>query len=91
MQAMPAEWQQKMVDLLDELGDTFDWQPEKFIYYVSAAHYDTGKGDGSLWSEEEGGEPILEPIDSYDPLSDYRHPDFAWLDEINRKKGEESI
>lgn len=34
MQSMPPEWQIKMVVLLKELDDTFDWRPEEGQYWV---------------------------------------------------------
>lgn len=33
MEAMPPEWQEKMVALLEELDDTFDWRPEHGRYW----------------------------------------------------------
>lgn len=34
MQSMPFEWQEKMVALLDEIDETFDWRPENGQYWV---------------------------------------------------------
>ena len=34
MEHMPAEWQEKMKTLLEELDDTFDWRPEEGRYWV---------------------------------------------------------
>ncbi len=34
MQSMPIEWQRKMVDLLKEMDETFDWTPEEGNYWV---------------------------------------------------------
>lgn len=34
MQSMPSEWQAKMVALLDEMNETFDWCPEGADYRV---------------------------------------------------------
>lgn len=42
MQGMPGEWQAKMVALLNELDDTFDWRPEGGCYHVTLKD-DAGK------------------------------------------------
>jgi len=34
LESMPPEWQKKMVTLLNELDETFDWLPEKGKYWV---------------------------------------------------------
>jgi hypothetical protein len=34
IQSMPVEWQRKMVALLGEMDDTFDWRPENGCYWV---------------------------------------------------------
>ena len=34
MQSMPVEWQSKMVALLCELDNTFDWRPKEGRYWV---------------------------------------------------------
>jgi hypothetical protein len=34
MESMPYEWQKKMVDLLQEMDDTFDWRPKEGRYWV---------------------------------------------------------
>lgn len=34
MEAMPAEWQKRMVACLEELDNTFDWRPEEGRYWV---------------------------------------------------------
>jgi hypothetical protein len=34
MQSMPREWQKKMVALLEEMDDTFDWRPGAGRYWV---------------------------------------------------------
>jgi len=33
LEAMPAEWQSKFVELMIELDDTFDWRPETGRYW----------------------------------------------------------
>ena len=33
MEAMPAEWQERMVACLRELDDTFDWRPAEGRYW----------------------------------------------------------
>lgn len=33
MEAMPEEWQKKMVKLLNELDETYDWRPDKGRYW----------------------------------------------------------
>jgi len=35
MEGMPIEWQKKMVQLLDELDNTFDYRPEEGNYWVT--------------------------------------------------------
>lgn len=34
LQSMPEEWQNKFVDLLNELDDTIDWRPKEGRYWV---------------------------------------------------------
>ena len=34
LQSMPNEWQQKFVDLLEDLDDTIDWRPKEGRYWV---------------------------------------------------------
>lgn len=34
MEAMPDEWQERMVACLNELDDTFDWRPGEGRYWV---------------------------------------------------------
>lgn len=34
MEAMPEEWQKKMVECLDQLDKTFDWRPKSGRYWV---------------------------------------------------------
>jgi hypothetical protein len=34
MESMPAEWQCKMAELLQEMDDTFDWRPKEGRYWV---------------------------------------------------------
>lgn len=33
MEAMPVEWQRRMVQCLEELDETFDWRPEEGRYW----------------------------------------------------------
>lgn len=62
LQSMPAEWQAKMVDLLNELDESFDWRPEQGTYWVSLA---LPRDDG----DDE--RPKLVPVDH--AICDYRH------------------
>lgn len=62
MQSMPAEWQAKMVDLLNELDETFDWRPEQGTYWVSLA---LPRNDG-----DDDEPPVLVPVDH--AICDYR-------------------
>jgi len=34
MESMPIEWQEKMVALLEEMDETFDWRPQEGRYWV---------------------------------------------------------
>lgn len=34
LQSMPVEWQQRFVECLEELDDTFDWRPREGRYWV---------------------------------------------------------
>jgi hypothetical protein len=34
LEAMPVEWQQRMVACLEELDETFDWRPQEGRYWV---------------------------------------------------------
>jgi hypothetical protein len=34
MEAMPNEWQERMVKCLEELDETFDWRPKEGRYWV---------------------------------------------------------
>ncbi|MFA6271093.1 MAG: hypothetical protein WC657_07870 [Candidatus Paceibacterota bacterium] len=34
MESMPAEWQNKMAALLQEMDETFDWRPSEGRYWV---------------------------------------------------------
>ena len=39
LQAMPLEWQARIVRCLEELDGTFDWRPKKKTYWVSFREY----------------------------------------------------
>lgn len=43
MQSMPYEWQEKMVALLEEMDDTFDWRPQKGDCYWVQVRTPSGK------------------------------------------------
>lgn len=82
MQAMPKEWQERMVELMNELGDSYDWHPESFIYYVMAAFLDEDghvKHDGD---EEFQGETITAEIQYHDRLSEYRRADLDFIESL---------
>ncbi len=34
MESMPYEWQEQMAALLEEMDETFDWQPKEGRYWV---------------------------------------------------------
>jgi hypothetical protein len=34
LESMPIEWQEKFVELLDELDETYDWRPREGCYWV---------------------------------------------------------
>jgi len=36
MEHMPHDWQRRMVDLLEEMNDRFDWMPENRRLFVQA-------------------------------------------------------
>jgi hypothetical protein len=78
MSEMPGEWQTKMVELLDELGETFDYWPRNDeMFYVRV-------GKEVQWPyEDDDGNP-LEPVLSDPPedLCNYRRPSI----EHRRKK-----
>ena len=35
LESMPFEWQEKMVELLEKMDNTFDWRPKEGNYWVS--------------------------------------------------------
>lgn len=69
MSEMPKEWQERMVELLDQMYATFDCSPGGgATYYVRV-------GESPEWPYEDDGNPI-ELVLSEPPmdLCDYRHP-----------------
>lgn len=74
MDAMPAHWQEQMVVLLDELGETYDYLPANGnIYYVRV-------GRPAEWPYDKV--PALKSPDR--DLCNYRHPNI-WHRKKNRK------
>lgn len=74
MEAMPALWQEQMVALLDELGETYDYLPANGnMYYVRV-------GQPAEWPYEKT--PPLKNPDR--DLCNYRHPNI-WHRKKNRK------
>lgn len=83
LQAMPREWQEKFVALLEELDETFDYMPAKDgdIYYVRVGQslsMDDEDADGNM------PEPVLHEPDW--SLCNYRHPSTAFLNGRRKKK-----
>lgn len=73
MEAMPARWQEQMVALLDELGETYDYLPANGnMYYVRV-------GQPAEWPYEKT--PPLKNPDR--DLCNYRHPNI-WHRKKNR-------
>lgn len=62
MQAMPGEWQNRFVELMDELKKTFDYTESNQDYEVRLRKQ----------IDEFDGRPVYKYLD--DPLSNYRHP-----------------
>lgn len=61
LQSMPASWQKKFVQLLEELDETYDWRPQKGTYRVQL--YDIVQNtDG----ENEWGSPQDDPLMDYE-------------------------
>jgi hypothetical protein len=46
LEAMPVEWQQRMVACLEELDATFDWRPKEGRYWVQLKN-----GQGKYWHD----------------------------------------
>ncbi len=83
MQAMPREWQERMVALMKELDAAYDWRPEWGIYYVMAAFLDEDghvKHDGD---EEFQGDTIVSEISLHDKLSEYRRADISYINSLS--------
>jgi hypothetical protein len=66
MESMSVEWQDKMVALLNELDDTFDWRPKEGRYWVQL--------------KDRNGRYVR------DPLQEYRHPDYSYVDSIRERE-----
>lgn len=82
LSAMPREWQEKFVALLEELDETFDYFPSgKNIYYVRV-----GPSQSMDDADKDGNLPPLRLKAPENGLCNYRRPSAAFLDGRRKKK-----
>lgn len=63
LQSMPAEWQQRFVQCLEELDEAIDWRPEEGCYKVELRELEQVWSEGSY--EYEWGDQIDDPLADY--------------------------
>lgn len=70
MSAMPEDWQERMVELLDQMDESFDYSPGRNLtYYVRVA-------EAPEWPYEDSDGNPIEPVLHEPPedLCNYRRP-----------------
>lgn len=75
MQEMPADWQHRMAECLEELDATYDWRPKDGSYWVTLRRYD-GRYDSAPLSNYRHGWHEVDELKRPDEYRENRMADW---------------
>lgn len=66
LQSMPAEWQSRFVQCLNELNEMIDWKPKEGLYRVTLCEVEEVWDDDLQCHMEQWGHEFHDPLQDYD-------------------------